>query len=277
MVISTWKRFSELAGRVMIGLGQVQDFCAVAGVIRDSAALSDLMAEITKAMGFRHYALVHHVDLKPAVSSVHVVDYPPDWVERFQARRLYASDPIHRASHRTNVGFAWSAVQSLITLSAADRSILAEAHDAGLGDGFTVPAHIPGEVNGSCSFAMGAGDVLDQRQLPLVQLIGSFAFEAARRLSRQTLAPCEGPSLTERQAECVALVARGKTDWEISQNLRHWAGNGDPACKGCARPLRRDEAHAAGDPRIVRWTDQLRRCFRPMISPGLGITERTRA
>ena len=140
-------------------------------------------------------------------------------MERFQARRLYASDPIHRASHRTNIGFAWSAVQSLITLSAADRSILAEAHDAGLGDGFTVPAHIPGEVNGSCSFAMGSDDVLDQRQLPLVQLIGSFAFEAARRLSRQTQAPCEGPSLTERQAECVALVARGKTDWEISQIL----------------------------------------------------------
>ncbi|NIJ15314.1 LuxR family quorum-sensing system transcriptional regulator CciR [Sphingobium vermicomposti] len=218
-VISTWTRSSDLAWAVMIGLGQVQEFCAVAATIRDSRALAGLMAEITREMGFRYYALVHHIDLKPAVSSVHIVDYPPDWVECFQARRLYASDPIHRASHRTNVGFAWSAVQSLITLSAADRSILAEAHDAGLGDGFTVPAHIPGEVNGSCSFAMGSGDVLDQRQLPLVQLIGSFAFEAARRLSRQTQARCEGPSLTERQAECVALVARGKTDWEISQIL----------------------------------------------------------
>ncbi|WP_246171671.1 autoinducer binding domain-containing protein [Sphingobium limneticum] len=112
---------------MMIGLGQVQDFCAVAGAIKDATALSDLMAEITKAMGFRHYALVHHVDLKPAVRSVHIVDYPQDWVERFQARRLYASDPIHRASHRTNVGFAWSAVQSIISLTAADRSILAEA------------------------------------------------------------------------------------------------------------------------------------------------------
>ena len=130
MVISTWKRCSDLAGHVMIGLGQVQDFCAVAGAIKDAAALSDLMAEITKAMGFRHYALVHHVDLKPAVRSVHIVDYPQDWVERFQARRLYASDPIHRASHRTNVGFAWSAVQSIISLTAADRSILAEAYEA---------------------------------------------------------------------------------------------------------------------------------------------------
>jgi|ThiBiocorrection_1091964.scaffolds.fasta_scaffold12922_7 LuxR family quorum-sensing system transcriptional regulator CciR len=219
MVISTWKRCSDLAGHVMIGLGQIQDFCAVAGAIKDAAALSDLMAEITKAMGFRHYALVHHVDLKPAVRSVHIVDYPQDWVERFQARRLYASDPIHRASHRTNVGFAWSAVQSIISLTAADRSILAEAYEAGLGDGFTVPAHIPGELNGSCSFAMAAGEMLDHRQLPFVQLVGSFAFEAARKISRIHAPQSECPSLTERQAECVALVARGKTDWEISQIL----------------------------------------------------------
>ena len=203
----------------MIGLRQVQDFCAVAAAIGDSAALADLMAEVTRAMGFRHFALVHHVDLKSAVGSIHMVDYPPDWVERFQARRLYASDPIHRASHRTHVGFAWSAVQSIIPLTAADRSILAEARDAGLGDGFTVPAHIPGEINGSCSFAMGPGEALDQAQLPLVQLIGSFAFEAARKLSRAGQHSCESPSLTERQAECVALVARGKTDWEISQIL----------------------------------------------------------
>lgn len=219
MVISTWKRFSDLARRVMFGLRDVQDFCAVAALIKDSAALAQLMADITKAMGFRHYALVHHVDLKPAIRSVHVVDYPPDWVERFQARRLYASDPIHRASHRTNVGFAWSAVQSIITLTAADRSILAEAHEAGLGDGFTIPAHIPGELNGSCSFAMAPGEMLDHRQLPLVQLVGSFAFEAARKISRIHEPQSEWPSLTERQAECVALVARGKTDWEISQIL----------------------------------------------------------
>lgn len=110
-----------------LGLGQVQDFCAVAATIKDSQALAGLMAEITRAMGFRYFALVHHIDLKPAVSSVHIVDYPPEWVERFQARRLYASDPIHRASHRTNIGFAWSAVQSLITLSAADGAVRANA------------------------------------------------------------------------------------------------------------------------------------------------------
>src|SRR3546814_18668895 len=66
---------------------------------------------------------------------------------------------------------------------------------------------------------MAAGEMLDHRQLPFVQLVGSFAFEAARKISRIHAPQSECPSLTERQAECVALVARGKTDWEISQNL----------------------------------------------------------
>jgi LuxR family quorum-sensing system transcriptional regulator CciR len=139
-------------------------------------------------MGFRYFALVHHIDLKPAVSSVHIVDYPPDW---WSVSRRVAFMPVTRSTVPAiapMLAFAWSAVQSIITLSAADRSILAEAYDAGLGDGFTVPAHIPGEVNGSCSFAMGRGDLLDQRQLPLVQLIGSFASKP-RADSLQTQAP----------------------------------------------------------------------------------------
>src|SRR3546814_11060072 len=66
---------------------------------------------------------------------------------------------------------------------------------------------------------MAAGEMLDHRQLPFVQLVGSFAFEAARKISRIHAPQSECPSLTERPAECVALVARGKTDWEISQIL----------------------------------------------------------
>lgn len=203
----------------MINLTDVQDFCAQAAQITDRKALADLMAEITRAMGFRHFALVRHIDMAPADRALHIIDYPPAWVERFEARQLYRRDPIHRASHRTTVGFAWSAVQSLIVLTAADRAILADAHEAGLGDGFTVPAHIPGEANGSCSFAMDRGEGLDSDQLPFAQLIGAFAFEAARRLARADQLPCQSPILTDRQAECVTLVARGKTDWEIGQIL----------------------------------------------------------
>lgn len=177
------------------------------------------MQDITARMGFRHFALVHHINVcTPGGSTIRLIDYPGDWVEIFEERKLYASDPIHRASQRTAVGFEWNDVERLITLTDRDRAVLAAAQAIGVGDGFTVPAHIPGEINGSCSFAMRSGETIDRDQLPLAQLIGTFAFEAARR-ANQSKAGVSPAQLTDRQVECVALVARGKTDWEIGRIL----------------------------------------------------------
>jgi len=167
----------------MITLAEVQAFCTVARAASTPHALLQAVEEITAAMGFRYFALVHHIDLlNPGSTAVRLVSYPRDWVEAFEEGRLYAADPIHRASHTTTIGFAWSKVEAMISLHPRDHAVLAAARSAGLGDGFTIPAHIPGEVNGSCSFAMCDGEELDEEQLPLVQLVGSFAFEAARKI-----------------------------------------------------------------------------------------------
>ncbi len=205
----------------MITLAEVQAFCTAANAASTPQTLMHAVHEITARMGFRYFALVHHIDLlAPDGTGIRLVHYPHEWVEAFEEGRLYASDPIHRASQTTNVGFAWSKVAAMITLNAKDRAVLAAARIAGLGNGFTIPAHIPGETNGSCSFAMGEGEDIDDAQLPLVQLVGSFAFEAARKIAHAAAAPIRAvPQLTDRQIECVALVARGKTDWEIARIL----------------------------------------------------------
>ncbi len=204
-----------------VGLADVQDFCGAAASARSPEMLFGVVQEITARMGFSHFALVHHIDMvAPDGAPIRLIDYPRTWIEIFEERRLYAADPIHRASRLTSVGFAWADVEGMISLTPRDRAVLVAARDIGIGDGFTVPAHIPGEVNGSCSFAMTLGTELDRGQLPLVQLVGNFAFEAARQLNRRL--KCDDPlppRLTERQVECVALVARGKTDWEIARIL----------------------------------------------------------
>jgi LuxR family quorum-sensing system transcriptional regulator CciR len=106
----------------------------------------------------------------------------------------------------------------MITLTKQDLQILDLARSHGIGEGFTVPAHVPGEAHGSCSFARVTGEQMSGEHLPLLQLVGAFAFEAARRMQRLRLAP--GPvRLTDRQRECVMWAARGKSDWEISRIL----------------------------------------------------------
>lgn len=187
--------------------------------------LADVLSDVSRELGFAYFALTHHVDIRQASQqAIRLHNYPGDWVEYHDENRLGASDPVHRASHVTSVGFAWSEIPRMIALTARDHEILMRADGKGIGDGFTVPANVPGESNGSCSFANPRGKPIREEDLPLAQLVGAFAFEAARRLWRARspiIHPL--PRLTDRQRECILWVARGKSDWEISRILRHRA------------------------------------------------------
>lgn len=183
--------------------------------------LAAVMTDITGELGFQYFAMTHHVDIvRAAGSAIRLHNYPAQWADYYDRNALGVSDPVHRASHVTSVGFCWSQMPAMIPLTAEDRRVLALGRAQGIGEGFTVPAHVPGEARGSCSFANEAGRPIPAEKLPLAQLAGAFAFEAARRLwtPRGRFAP-PAPTLTDRQRDCVLWVARGKTDWEIGRIL----------------------------------------------------------
>ena len=166
--------------------------------------LAAILAAIALELGFRYFALTHHLDIPRAPApAIRLHNYPTAWAQYFDAERLGPCDPVHRASHMTGVGFAWSRLPSLIQLTARDRDILDRAQRSGLGDGFTVPAHIPGESAGSCSFATATGHDAREDRLYVAQLVGGLAFEAARRLVAIRSPLPERPQLTDRQRECV--------------------------------------------------------------------------
>lgn len=186
--------------------------------LESEAELADALREITLDLGFHYFALTHHVDVRRSSAAIRIHNYPAGWAEWFDEQSLGKTDPVHRASNITSVGFAWSKLPEMIALTAGDRFVLELARRKGIGEGFTVPAHVPGEAHGSCSFACVPGERLAEERLALVQLVGSFAFEAARRMRRARFA--DGPVvLTERQRECVMWAARGKSDWEIAKIL----------------------------------------------------------
>jgi LuxR family quorum-sensing system transcriptional regulator CciR len=180
--------------------------------------LGEALDQVTRDLGFRYYALTHHADVRRTSFAIRLHNYPDGWAEWFDEQQLGQVDPVHRASHLTSVGFCWSKVPDMIALTARDKQILAAAYKEGIGDGFTVPAHVPGEVHGSCSFACPSGEPLPEGHLPLLQLVGAFSFEAARRI-RRVPETQPAPRLTDRQRECVIWAARGKSDWEISRIL----------------------------------------------------------
>jgi len=128
-----------------------------------------------------------------------------------------ASIRVQCACRTQLVGFAWSELGALLRLVPRQRRILEESRRHGIGEGFTVPIHLPGERAASCSFATRVGCALPARNLMAAQLVGQFGFEVSRRIGRMRAAPVE--RLSPRQRECVLLMAQGKSDWEIGRIL----------------------------------------------------------
>jgi LuxR family quorum-sensing system transcriptional regulator CciR len=199
----------------------IEAFIRLIGTVTKQDDLAALMGRIAADLGFQYFAIAHHVDLTAAgATAIRLHNYPARWADYYEANGLGISDPVHRASHRTSIGFRWSRIPALVPLTPRDRRMLERGRAEGIGDGFTVPANVPGEAYGSCSFANGGDRPIDESQLPLAQLVGDFAFEAARRLWHvRDLPAAAPPQLTDRQRDCVRWLARGKTDGEIGQIL----------------------------------------------------------
>ena len=201
----------------------VQAFVDKANKAVSVAEVDALIDDVSREIGFDYYALTHHVEVSAWQDRfVRLSNYPQSWVGRVREGRYFADDPVHAACQKTGVGFRWSDVDRLINLSPRQRDILSQASREGLGAGFTVPVHVPGEFTGSASFSVRSGRALDDDVLPAAQYLGCFGFEAARRISglaSPSKERTEPPALTRRQVDCLLLVARGKSDWDAAQIL----------------------------------------------------------
>lgn len=205
----------------MAKLAIAEAFVDRAGVAASEAELFELLSDCCQAVGIRYFALVHHVNFGlERAPAIRLHNYPSAWQRWFDENQLGRSDPVHRASQLICCGFPWSIVSDVIELTTTDRSVFAQARVVGIGDGYTVPACVPGEFTGSCSFAMAPGEPFTRELETVAQVIGGIAFQAARRITRirEAWPPIERP-LTERQRDCVLWSTRGKTDWETGKIL----------------------------------------------------------
>ncbi|MFN3946407.1 MAG: LuxR family transcriptional regulator [Allosphingosinicella sp.] len=180
----------------------------------------ELLQAAAQELGFDYVALLHHRSLeRPAAGFIRLDTYPEGWEDELRSRSLIGHDPVHRASERTHVGFSWRELAELVPIGPRARELLDEARRFGIGEGFTVPANIPGEPGGSCSFAVKTGGKIPVGRLLCAEQVGAHAFRAARRLHGYARIIRSRPHLSRRERQCVRLVAAGKSDWEIARIL----------------------------------------------------------
>lgn len=197
----------------------VDRFIGEAAASSSLPELRGVIHEASAELGFSYFALVHHraADMKSG-SSLQLDNYPLAWIEQRQRLLMGVEDPVHQASRRTNVAFAWSDLASVVALSRKQRELLETSRRFGLGNGLTIPVNIPGEPHGSFSFAMRRGERLANQFTQTAHIVGAYAFDAARRLHRASAA-LRRRHLSRREIECIRLVAMGKSDWAIAKIL----------------------------------------------------------
>ena len=202
-------------------LERVQAFANATLAATSFGELDIIMKEAACDFGADYYLMIHHADFRGRTHGlINVGNYPAEFVDISRLDGTLGSDPVMEACERTLTGFFWTDVGSIIEMTKKHQERAEAVARTGLGDGFVVPAHIPGEHLGSCHFAVANGKQVPRENSAALQSIAVFGFEAARRLARERdgelIAP---PALTSRQRECLVLSARGKSDTTIGQLL----------------------------------------------------------
>ncbi len=165
--------------------------------------------------GFEHYActvLRPSDSLNDAVATATAVKYPADWIGQYVEADYASIDPIMTKSLSTAEPFFWD---DLAGLSSRQRRLFGDAADAGLRTGICLPIHSPfGEV-----FVMSAASPvrdIDARRARLQMYLLTAQFRLVHlELVRGADHAQPGPSLTDRERECLLWSARGKSSWDI--------------------------------------------------------------
>ena len=149
----------------------------------DLSATDALLGAVAHELGYRHYAMIHHDDHRDGSSGlINLNNYPADYAAEYFAGLYHRDDPVVHACIAANACFAWSEMPDLIEITRRHRTFLERGDYYGLSDGITVPAFVVGERSGSCNFCGPRSADLPPRHITAVQIIGSFAFQKARRI-----------------------------------------------------------------------------------------------
>lgn len=144
--------------------------------------------------------------------------YPDELVSRYLAERLYRDNPVLRHAQTSAEPVYWDDIAADTTLTSRERAFVAELRSQRLGSGVGIPVYGPNGRFGHCGLGFRASvERLTPEVLRQFQWVCQLGHLRYCDMLQEILGP--PPSLSGRESEVLALVARGKSNSLIGEIL----------------------------------------------------------
>lgn len=189
-----------------------QEFVDAIQTASDDDDFERVATRVTQRLGFRWFAYLSIVADAPKLIS----SYPKSWTSRYFDLHYEQLDPVVKRARLEYDLFSWGSGASTPTGTREQRKFFEEATTFGIESGITVP--IRGGFGRMAAFTMATDDRamrpehLVAKSKDVVQLVGLyFHTHLAARLGPECGQLDAGDVLTQRERQCLAWAARGKT------------------------------------------------------------------
>jgi LuxR family transcriptional activator of conjugal transfer of Ti plasmids len=194
-----------------------QEFVDALHTASDAEAFERVAARLAQALGFSRFAYLRLAGDTPLLIS----SYPQSWTSRYFHLRYQLLDPVVLRAKVERDLFSWGGVAHQPTGSRAQRQFFDEATTFGIRSGITVP--IRGAFGRVAAFTLATGeDQIDLDRLAgewrdIIYQVGMyFHAHVAARLDAAFVAQQSTEELSQRERQCLAWTAQGKTVAEIA-------------------------------------------------------------
>lgn len=147
------------------------------------------------------------------------IEWPERWRTFYLQSGLVSRDPIIDALLLYEGAFTWSELARDRLLAQVGREALDRARDHGWSDGVVVPIRRGATRFGLVSLVAEEPTIIATSDKSLIALLSVSFHERVRTLAPSQGFPVPPAGLTAREVQCLALIARGKTDREIGAKL----------------------------------------------------------
>ncbi len=152
------------------------------------------------------------MDVRPFVL---LSGWPDEWYQRYTTQGYVHLDPVARHCFSTTLPFDWADAPFDSYSDLPAKRVMQEARDFGMDDGFCVPIHMEGGMQGVVSLVGRTDDLDDKARLEL-HMLALYAHGQLRYLHTMSGDTVPRRAITAREGEILKWAAVGKTAQDIA-------------------------------------------------------------